>query len=237
MSNSYYLPEGYQCNPLVLTVDKDEGKPYWNNRRVAASRVYQYAAYRWAQQEIKKRGVKKLADVGCGYATKLEVLHRCLPNVDIWGLDQPNAIQLCREHYEFGNWTAVDFEDEGHAIEEKFDFVISSDVIEHLDNPDLLLNFIKNILSKDGVVLLSTPERVRLRGNNCQTSPNPFHIREWAYDEFASYIEDRGFEIIEHRCLPAVKPMMNYQILRGIINRWLRGKTLNYNQAILARLK
>jgi len=64
----------------------------------------------------------------------------------------------------------------------------------------MLVDFIKKIDFKYAVI--STPEREAIqryqKGHTWDGPPqNPAHIREWAYEEFANYMED-NFEIMKH---------------------------------------
>ena len=232
----YFLPPDYIPNPSAITHDVDKNN-YWNKRRVFASLYYQFAAYAWAQRLINEKRLKTVADVGCGSAIKLAHLHAACPGVDFWGIDQENAIAQCRERHGFGHWLPVHFENHPTIPETRFDLVINSDVIEHLENPDLLIAYIKALVKPDGLILITTPEREALRGPQCRTSPNPYHGREWSKSEFANYLEHQGLELLDHRVLPAIRPSLSYFYLRKSIPRWARGKSMKYNQAALLRLK
>lgn len=45
---------------------------------------------------------------------------------------------------------------------ERFDVIILQDVIEHIDEPEKFINQIKNLLKKDGIIFLSTPNKYSL---------------------------------------------------------------------------
>ena len=167
--SEYFLPKDYRCN-RAATYDVEDAR-YWNRARLENSLAYQAAVYQWAIQLIRDRGLTSVADFGCGIAAKLAKLHAALPAIDVWGLDQPNAVAMCRRHYDFGNWFELDLDRPAALPPRQFDLVVSSDVIEHLDNPDQLLDAIRGAVHEHSIVLLSTPDRVRLRGANNQRSP------------------------------------------------------------------
>lgn len=234
-ADQFFLPEGYTPNPAA-TFDADEAR-YWTPSRLDNSLAYQAAVYQWASRLVQERGLNSVADFGCGVAAKLAKLHAALPAVEVWGLDQPNAVELCRRHYDFGNWFELDLDRPSELPSEKFDLVVSSDAIEHLDNPDRLLDAIRSAVHESSLVLLSTPERIRLRGPDSRRPPNAYHVREWSKEEFAHYLESRNFEVLEHRLLPAFNPIHNFAFFRRAMRRWLRFRTLDYNQAVLARVR
>lgn len=235
--DKFFLPDGYKINPVPITFDTEE-RSYWIRLRIRSSFVQQFAVYQWAATLIAGHNLRSIADVGCGFAAKLAWLHSNLPDRDYWGIDQASAIALCRSRFNFAHWLTVDLENNPATPPRKFDLVIVSDVIEHLADPDLLLAYIKALVAPGGWILLSTPDRHLVRGPDCAHSPNPYHVREWATDEFMSYIDSRGFDVVEHRLLPAVKISFTRAYLGDLWRVRLRGRrTMRYDLAILARIK
>lgn len=230
----YFLPENYQEN-LAISFDIDTNNNYWSPSRIKTSISYQWAAYQWANKFIKKKKIDRVADVGCGLAYKLNELYRNNPNVEFWGIDQPNAIALCKKHYRFGNWLDVNLEKEPIRPAEKFGLIISSDVIEHLGNPDILIKYLKQLVSDNGYILITTPERDVLRGSGILNCPNKAHTREWNTEEFTSYVESHGLYIVKYKLLPARKFLLEKNYLKKLIKRSLRFKSMRYNQAYLLK--
>ena len=231
----YYLPKDYSENKLNVTIDQDENK-YWDEERVRRSSLHQHAVYKWANKVISDHDIRNICDVGCGYAAKLNWLHKQKPSLGYWGIDQPNAVKLCQEKYDFGNWLGVDFEKNPEVPETQADLIISSDVIEHLENPDFLLDYFKKLSTEKTSILISTPERDILRGKDCLHSPNKFHVREWNKAELSAYLESRGFEIIDHKLLEAIKPNLQKFYLRKLLSRAACLNSMKYNQAVLMKV-
>jgi trans-aconitate methyltransferase len=230
---SFFLPEGYQANSVTSI---DQGKSiYWNPDRIDTSVAYQSAVYRWAMDLISEGSINRICDVGCGFAKKFDLIHSKFPTFDYWGFDQASAIEYCKETYNYGTWIVANL-DRPVTTGQKFDLVISSDVIEHLEDPDKLLAFIKSLMDPQSLALISTPERETLRGEKNLHSPNPAHVREWSRREFAGYLRNRGFQILEHRMLPAYDPFHSFQFTKKAIRHLLSGKTIKYSQCVLARL-
>ena len=78
---------------------------------------------------------------------------------------------------------------------QNMDVIIASDVIEHIGNPDELLDLID--VSKPKLIVLSTPNRDLLQKGQDGPPKNTAHFREWSFDEFNRYVGNR-FNIIEH---------------------------------------
>lgn len=235
--DTYYIKKGYKINEINITNDKVSDTNYWNKQRNLAAEVYQFPVYKFLSNYIKKNEIIKVIDIGCGVGRKLTYVHKENPTVSIIGIDQEDPINYCKNTYNFGEWYSDDFENSQLADDIKSKLIISSDVIEHIVNPNLLLDYIKTKLASDGVVILSTPERDSFRGTDCNYSPNKHHIREWNYEEFEKYLESNGFEIIEHLRQYPIKMKFNMIFFNEIIKRLLKFKPLKYNQVIVARLK
>lgn len=232
----YFIKDGYCSNQEPVTVDAVSGSVYWSPHRIRGNRSFQYGVYRYASRLVREHGIRTVIDVGCGAGYKLGLVARRNPNTRVVGIDQPNAIEYCRSHNDFGEWHADDFESPSDALADlRAELVISSDVIEHLSDPDNLLRYIRLRLRPGGWVLLSTPERDALRGRDCRHSPNPNHIREWNFDEFEAYLTSRGAEIVDHFVQYPVRIAPNRLFYRHVVKRWLAGKPLKSNQVCLLR--
>jgi 2-polyprenyl-3-methyl-5-hydroxy-6-metoxy-1,4-benzoquinol methylase len=232
---NFFLPENYQENP-ASSFDIDTNKNYWNPKRVKTSISYQWAAYQWANKVIKRQKIHRVADVGCGFACKLNELYRNNPNVEFWGIDQPNAIALCKKHYRFGNWLEINLEQDPVHPPKKFGLVISSDVIEHLGNPDILIKYLKLLVADDGYILVTTPERDILRGLGSLSSPNRAHAREWNTNEFTSYLKSHDLHIVEKKMLAAQKFIFERNYLKTLLRRSIMLRSMRYNQAYLLKV-
>lgn len=220
---------------MNITFDQED-EFYWDPSRVKRSALHQFAVYHWAEKLVKEHNIEKIVDIGCGFATKLAWLHGEFPELEFWGVDQPHAVELCKSHYNFGNWLGVDFETNPETPPVKADLIISSDVIEHLENPDSLLDYFRNVVAPGGLILMSTPERRRLRGPDCLNSPNPYHVREWDKDGLANYLKSRNFKIIEHNILPALRFDFSPFYIRKALSRWRKGENMLYNQCVLMQV-
>ncbi|MHC4498731.1 MAG: glycosyltransferase, partial [Planctomycetota bacterium] len=104
----------------------------------------------------------------------------------------------CKKEHDFGKWFAEDIEYPSLSLDKKFDLIISADVIEHLVNPNKLLDYIHLHSHPETLVILSTPERDVTRGEESLGPPtNPAHVREWNISEFRKYISSCGFSVLE----------------------------------------
>ncbi|GAB4410567.1 MAG: hypothetical protein OHK0056_13660 [Bacteriovoracaceae bacterium] len=96
-----------------------------------------------------------ICDVGCGNGKILKQLRSKFPRTELHGIDigsffDPNEINV--------NFHKVDLNEEfPQALENHFDVVISSEVIEHLENPRHFIRQLTKVVRPKGVIILSTP--------------------------------------------------------------------------------
>lgn len=235
----YSIRPGYRVNPEALSVDDDAQTRYWTPSRIEAAKrdLYQFGVYRYAVEILRRYGLQSIIDVGCGTGTKLGYVHEQSPGTRIVGVDQLSAIQYCRAAHPFGEWHADDLENPDPALTVRADLVVSADVIEHLRDPDRLLAYVKDKVRPGGWVIISTPDRDRLRGRACSHSPNPFHVREWSFDELREYLASRGFTVVEHFHQFPVKLGVNKLVFQEVVRRYLRGRSGKYNQVCLLQVR
>jgi 2-polyprenyl-3-methyl-5-hydroxy-6-metoxy-1,4-benzoquinol methylase len=230
-AETYFIREDYVCNPVPLTDDKVTGETYWTPARIASSHHFQAPVYAYAQRVLGRSNCSTLIDVGCGPASKLRAIHERFPELHIIGIDQQQAIAYCRKNHDFGHWYVDDLAQPSSSLDElRGQLVICADVIEHLLDPDRLLDYLKKKTSPGGSILLSTPERDVLRGEDCKRSPNPSHIREWNSQELEAYLTHRGFRIVNHLLQLPTRFAISRIYLEQVIKRRILGKSAKYNQ-------
>lgn len=74
------------------------------------------------------------------------------------------------------------------------DTVVCFEVIEHLAEQEVLLEEIHRVLRPDGLLAISTPNRVYYTEERKEV--NPFHVREFNFDEFLTLLK-RSFSHVE----------------------------------------
>ena len=172
---TYCIKEGYQHRLDNRYFDDTENTDKW-----------QREVYTFARDTAVKNNFTKVVDIGTGSAYKL------LDNFqdfDTVGIDVPKTVAWLRETYPDRKW--IDQFDPVPG----YDLIIASDVIEHIPDPDLLLDLIEQSAPK--LIVLSTPDRDLLGRTPDGPPKNRAHVREWTQPEFYNYISSR-FEVIEH---------------------------------------
>lgn len=91
----------------------------------------------------------------------------------------------------------------------KFDTIISTEVIEHLYDPQAFIAFCKACLTANGQIIVSTPYHGYLKNlvlalfNKWDTHANPLwlggHIKLWSADTLSRLLTDAGFDAVEFK--------------------------------------
>jgi SAM-dependent methyltransferase len=216
---NYFIRRGYRANLANTSFDCGSDPDYWNQERLrdAARNQYQYGVYALAAELVRKRKIGILLDVGCGAPLKLKELMPAT-GLEIHLVDQTNTASIAAEILPRANFTAANLESVNIELGRQFPLIICADVIEHLLDPDACLTFIRRHLTPNGLLYISTPDRNALRGNQCQHSPHPMHVREWCLTEFRAYLESRGFSVLKQQRLPNMKIGQIRGILGSLLN-------------------
>lgn len=125
---------------------------------------------------------------GTGYGTAELALHasRCV------GVDaSADAILHAQTHYALTNvdWARASATDMPFR-DGVFDLVVCFEVIEHLREWPQLLREARRVLSPRGQLIVSTPNRSFYAEARKLSGPNPFHVHEFDYQEFADALRE-----------------------------------------------
>jgi 2-polyprenyl-3-methyl-5-hydroxy-6-metoxy-1,4-benzoquinol methylase len=152
---------------------------------------------------------KLLLDLGCGFgALGAEVSSKY--GARCYGIESnPEAESLLSKNL-FKHWIG-DVEDfDFNTIDIKFDCIVLADVLEHLVEPWLLLGRVQELLTKDGIVIVSIPN---IRNLNVLASLifkgrweyrdsgilDRTHLRFFTNYEMKSMFIKSGFEILSEK--------------------------------------
>lgn len=236
MYDNYCIRSDYVARDTAETVESSHGS-YWTQGRRNTARKFQYYVYLKAAELLKERfgSNATVIDVGCGYPWKANALLVPVAS-EVTACDQHTLESTIVKEFPSLNYISIDLECP-RAINEQYDLVICSDVIEHLLEPDATMEFLKALCKHSGYIILSTPERVIVRGKDCLRSPKPEHVREWSKDEFYSYCSTRGLKVETHTLLPEKKLSLIEEYLPLVIKKVIGGRRWFGCQMVVARAR
>ena len=146
---------------------------YWFQRHVAV--------YAWVAAHVAG---KRVVDMGSGEGYGADLLAGA-GAASVVGVEaNPDAFEHARLRYRRTNLRFERSMVEVYA--EPCDAIVFLQTIEHVQDPDAVLEHFKAMLAPGGVVFVSTPNVLTLAPPGEPRSGNPWHVREYRPDEFAS---------------------------------------------------
>jgi SAM-dependent methyltransferase len=140
--------------------------------------------YRFARPLAEGRCV---LDAGCGTGYGTAVLAESARKVLALDVSQ-ESVAFARKHYSTLNTEFLVADCCRIPLgSQTIDTAVCFEVIEHLAEQETLLEEIRRVLRPDGVLAISTPNRIYYTEERQET--NPFHVREFSFDEFLSILK------------------------------------------------
>jgi ubiquinone biosynthesis O-methyltransferase len=100
-----------------------------------------------------------ILDIGCGTGITSYLVAKKLPGAKVLGLDlNPDAIKIAKSAFNLPNLSFQSTAAEKLALgNNKFDCILFLEIIEHVENPGLVLDTCHKLLKTDGTLIVSTP--------------------------------------------------------------------------------
>jgi SAM-dependent methyltransferase len=146
---------------------------YWFRRHLVV--------YEWIAERVHGR---RVVDLACGEGYGADVLARTAASVT--GVDaNPEAYEHARLRYPH-----VAFERNMIELwQGDVDCVVFLQTIEHIQDPDAMLEHVRALIEPDGVAYVSTPNVLTLAPKGAERSGNPWHVREYRPSEYRALCE------------------------------------------------
>jgi SAM-dependent methyltransferase len=166
--------------PLELTGERTlpdiPEENYWFRRHLA---VYEWVAERCAG--------KRVVDMACGEGYGSALLAQSAAQVI--GVDaNPEAFEHARLRYPAPNLRFERALVEQFADGAPYDAIVFLQTVEHVSEPEALLARFASVLAPGGVAYVTTPNRLTLAPPGSERSDNPWHVREYAPEEFEALV-------------------------------------------------
>jgi 2-polyprenyl-3-methyl-5-hydroxy-6-metoxy-1,4-benzoquinol methylase len=162
--------------PLALTGERTlpdvPEENYWYQRHLVV--------YEWIREQV---GGLKVIDMACGEGYGTHVLAGRAR--EVVGVDaNPEAHEHARLRYTAPNERFA--RDLVETFAEPADAVVFLQTIEHVQNPDEILERFKALTAESAspLVVISTPNLLTLAPEGAEKSENPWHVKEYRPEEF-----------------------------------------------------
>lgn len=145
-----------------------------------------FARYAFARRYAQ---AKRVLDAGCGTGYGSAELAQCA--AEVTGLDvSADAVEYASVNYPLpglrfiaSSCTAVPF------APDSFDLIVAFEVIEHLAHYRAFLDESARVLTRDGLFIVSSPNKTYYESTRAEAGPNPFHEHEFEAAEFVQELE------------------------------------------------
>jgi SAM-dependent methyltransferase len=137
-------------------------------------------------------------DVGCGsgeMSQRLESLGAQVTGVDL-------SLAGLHKSPIRGNVAQVDLEDGLPFLDDSFDVVWCTEVLEHMNSPGFLLRECRRLLRDEGLLLLTVPNSafyvfrlLHLLGKTCSDLQHPGHLHFFSHSSLKRLLEEHHFVI------------------------------------------
>lgn len=238
MEAKRYLKEEFESDPNWDLMWTQFHEVFGRN----PGRAYRYSRIAEELGRIISLQINEVVDFGCGTGELISFLGGKFPDLRFLGLDtSKSAVQIARS-----NFPRYQFElmsqsgDSSFQVSEKrFDVVVCSEVLEHLDEPEKALMLISQLLLENGRLIVSVP-----------AGPKSFfdrligHKRHYTRDSLFKLLKESGFSdiTISRSGFPGVTFIKVASFLRG---KWIlkdlekskgKSKTLDFSFKLMELL-
>jgi len=185
--------------------------------------TYRHIIY-FINKYLKKNA--NVLDIGCGAGTVC--FYIAGKGNKVLGFDiSPKAIRACQESSlimglnKLAKFKVINFPEQ--TVKEKFDLIIFSEVIEHLQNDNLALKKIYNLLNKAGTLIITTPSLhapLYRIGYATGFDERVGHRRRYIIEGLSKQCGKSGFTIVETQGIEGV--IRNFLFLNPVAGRFVR---------------
>lgn len=164
---------------------------------------------------LKKEKVSSFLDMGCGDGILVCAIKKNFPKIRVCGIDiSPRRINSLKTLFPKDNFYCKDVCNIN--LNKKFDFIHSSQVIEHVPSDKKMVKEIKKLLKKNGVLYLSSVIKnsfaIYKYRNKGRFVLDPTHERE--YKDISSFLKlfEKDFNLIKYWTIPVKRKILGIQI-------------------------
>ena len=186
-------------NPFGL---ETESNFHLTRRLVTLSLLHKYVA---------DSAENRILDVGCGKGHITKFIRQQYTNavMDAWDISE-KAIRNASAEIEGVNFLVADatiFLPSGV----QYDAIVLNNIYEHVENPLLLLNNLKKLLKRDGIIIISTPNRYHIKNIfrsvlGLSISVPAYHVTEYSIGQIYDHHAYCGLTVKE-----IVAPVFKYE--------------------------
>lgn len=175
--------------------------------------------------EAAKMVSGKVLEIGCGWGRGTELLTQAADHYT--GIDKNGAlIEALQQQYPQSRFMQANIPplagSNGVPLpDNEFDYVVTFQVIEHIENDDLFVKEACRVLKPGGTLLLTTVNRL------FSLTRNPWHVREYTADELKNLLRRHFPTVATEGIHGNAKVMEYYEQNKASVEKFTRFDILN----------
>lgn len=207
-------------------------------------KLYPYSSHKTVIEILNKKENQRILDVGCGDGLFAEHIKKGNYVVGVDFIDESdNTRKNFRKFFKYDLNKGLPQELDS---EEKFDYILFMDILEHLLDFETILDDSKRFLKKDGKIIISLPNIVNIFVRlNILLGRFPYsdkgildrtHLHFFTYSSIKKLMAKHNLEILEKKVTPIpiieVLPGFLKKNLGYVLNFWLYWKTFFFRRLL-----
>lgn len=184
--------------------------------------------YEFAAAMLESVPIGPIVDVACGIGYAAALLNPSRHEGRVLGIDiDQQSVEYASSRFGLHGWFVRGNATKLPMKDGSVPAVVSLETIEHLSEPVMCIAEFARVLAKDGVLIVSTPDRELSRLINLGDS-NPFHLKELTKAEFRNALQNQFEEVRYFGQTPIDPAQWQAKIasvrnrLRCMVTRWDR---------------
>lgn len=159
----------------------------------------------------------KILDIGYSVGSIHRIFLEEFGPTNMYGVDIETKNN--NEHYKRSSAEKIPFNDN------TFDSVFAGELIEHVKKPGIFMKEIYRVLKKNGVLVITTPNKKSLINRVFHSYETPIHISLFDYPELKKLLNDNSLQVEKFYCQP-----YSNENCYGSQNKWafVFRKTIHY---------
>ena len=177
--------------------EKEYINPFDEDYHYFWMKIEHLGRYLFAKDEISRSATTNcmVADFGCADGYGSNILATVARQVDAYDINSDYLLMGENNKNENVFFHRVDLDKPIELRQDKVDFVVAFEFLEHLENPNFVLEFINKILKENGKFICSVPNNLYEVAKADGKPSNPYHKHIYTQEEVIKLLNAHNLKI------------------------------------------